>query len=44
MVDLIIDYSQNDTFTYLMGETELPITIMDTQYTDKVTYQYTEYP
>lgn len=39
MVDLIIDYSQNDTFTYLMGETELPITIMDTQYTDKVTYQ-----
>lgn len=39
MVNLIIDYSLNDTFTYLLSETELPITITDTQYTDKVTYQ-----
>ena len=39
IVNLIIDYSLNDTFTYLMNDTDLPITIMDTQYTDRVTYQ-----
>ncbi|MBG9981610.1 YigZ family protein [Aerococcaceae bacterium DSM 111020] len=39
IVDCVIDYSQNDLFTYLMEETTLPITIMDTKYTDKVTYQ-----
>ncbi len=39
IVECVIDYSQNDLFTYLMEETSLPMTIMDTQYTDKVTYQ-----
>lgn len=39
MIDLTIDYSQIDPFNYFISQTDLPVTIMDTQYTDKVTFQ-----
>ncbi|MGX7349517.1 YigZ family protein [Dolosicoccus paucivorans] len=38
IIDLVIDYSQVDPFNYFMSQTDLPVTVMDTQYTDKVTF------
>lgn len=38
IIALTLDYNQIDTFNYQLQETDLPITILDTEYTDKVTY------
>ena len=34
-----MDYSQVDTFNYWLSQTDLPVTLLDTLYTDKVTFQ-----
>lgn len=39
MINLIMDYSQVDTFNYWLSQTDLPVTLLDTLYTDKVTFQ-----
>lgn len=39
IIDLTVDYSQVDPFNYFMSQTDLPVTVMDTQYTDKVMFQ-----
>lgn len=36
VIELTLDYSQIDTFNYYLQQTDIPITVMDTQYTDKV--------
>lgn len=36
VVDLTLDYKQVDSFNYYLQQTEIPITVLDTQYTDKV--------
>lgn len=38
MVNVELRYDQMDSFTYYMSQTELPITLKDTVYTDKVTF------
>ena len=39
IIDLTVDYSQVDPFNYFMSQTDLPVTVMDIQYTDKVMFQ-----
>ena len=38
MVNVELRYDQMDSFTYYMSQTELPITLKDTVYTDTVTF------
>ena len=38
MVNVELRYDQMDSFTYYMSQTELPITLKDTIYTDTVTF------
>lgn len=38
MVSLALSYSQIDAFQYFLTTTELPITVLDTEYTDRVMY------
>lgn len=38
MVNVGLRYDQMDSFTYYMSQTELPITLKDTVYTDTVTF------
>lgn len=38
IIEMTLDYNQVDPFQYFLEQTALPITLMDTQYTDKVTY------
>lgn len=38
IVLLALSYSQIDTFQYFLTTTELPITVLDTEYTDRVIY------
>ena len=38
MVNVKLHYDQMDSFTYYMSQTELPITLKDTVYTDTVTF------
>lgn len=39
VVELDLDYKQNDSFTYYLEASQYQINVQDTQYTDKVTYQ-----
>lgn len=41
MVNVELRYDQMDSFTYYMSQTELPITLKDTVYTDTVTFNLT---
>lgn len=43
LVEVRLEYSQVDPFNYFINQTEIPITVMDTQYTDKVTYDLALY-
>lgn len=43
LIQLQLDYNQVDPFNYFLNQTEIPITLMDTQYTDKVTYDLALY-
>lgn len=43
IIDLSVDYNQVDPFNYFMQQTEIPITLVDTQYTDKVTFKLALY-
>lgn len=43
VIELTVDYNQVDPFNYYMQQTEIAITLMDTQYTDKVTYKIALY-
>lgn len=38
LIDIEMHYAQNDSFTYFIQNTDSNITVLDTQYTDKVTY------
>ncbi|MGO4938156.1 YigZ family protein [Fundicoccus sp. Sow4_H7] len=38
LIDIEMHYAQNDSFTYFIQNTNSNITVLDTQYTDKVTY------
>lgn len=38
LIQITFDYHQVDSFQYFLANSTLPITILDTQYTDKVTF------
>lgn len=41
LIALTLDYNQIDTFNYFVENSEIPINIMDTQYSDKVYFELT---
>ncbi|XJS10363.1 YigZ family protein [Aerococcaceae bacterium WGS1372] len=43
LIQLQMEYNQVDPFTYYLSQTDIPITLIDTQYTDKVTYELALY-
>ncbi|UUX32943.1 YigZ family protein [Fundicoccus culcitae] len=38
IVEIVLHYAQNDAFIYFINNSQESVTILDTQYTDKVTY------
>lgn len=43
LLEMVLEYASVDSFNYYLQETDYQITILDTQYTDKVTYQLAVY-
>lgn len=43
LVQIQLEYNQVDPFNYYLSQTDIPITLIDTQYTDKVTYDLALY-
>lgn len=39
IIQITFDYHQVDSFQYFLTNSTLPLTVLDTQYTDKVTFQ-----
>lgn len=43
LVQIQLEYNQVDPFNYYLSQTDIPMTLIDTQYTDKVTYDLALY-